>query len=195
MAAFSVKNLILVWPLALSCACSSRPTKIDPATDYHRGKLFKVSFPMEGEWSVMQNSAEHFQVGSKNDDGTMVAFVRTGSLQSTPLASGTAAAKLKAFETDIENEAKIARVRKIKSRYRNDKHRAADCLFYDQDGEDQTPKGPMPMVLSGMVCLHPKSSSDFVWMGISHRGPTPYPAEEWPVERDQFFGTLRFTDK
>jgi hypothetical protein len=189
--------LIGVILILVASGCSIFQTKIDPSEQHSTDSGFSFKFPMSGDWYPGQSSKGHFMVGQKplNDGSTKLAIVRHGPIWTPGGKSMTNKELLDGFKKDIEKEAQGGRVDKIKSEFIQKKYKNADCLFFNQTGEDNPSQGPMSMTNDGMICLHPKRKYQFIWMAMSERRPVSRPASDTLVDdRKYFFDSLEFVD-
>ena len=186
-------NLVLI--LAFSAGCSILQKKLDPSQEYTTDSGFQFRFPMSGEWYPGSPQNGMYMVGQKpTSDGTSkLAIVRHGPIHTPGGKTMTNKEILDGFKKDIENEAKGGRVGKVKSNFSQKKYSGADCLTFEQSGEDNTANGAMNMNNDGMICLHPVKPYHFIWMAMSERWPLgKFGRSSFPEDKKQFLNSLKF---
>jgi len=188
-------NAILI--LALATACSLPQKKLDPSQEYSTDSGFQFRFPMSGDWYPGSPQNGMYMAGQRpTSDGTSkLAIVRHGPIYTPGGKTLTNKEILDGFRRDIENEAKGGRVSKVKSNFSQKKYGGADCLFFDQSGEDNPASGAMKMNMNneGMICLHPNKPFHFIWMAISERWPLDKPGSpDFAHDKEQFLNSLKF---
>lgn len=189
----SLINTVLI--LAFSTGCSLLQKKVDPAQEYTTDSGFQFRFPMSGEWYPGSPQNGMYMVGQKpTSDGTSkLAIVRHGPIHTPGGKTMTNKEILDGFKRDIENEAKSGRVSKVKSNFAQKKYSGADCLTFEQSGEDNTANGAMNMNNEGMICLHPNRPYHFIWMAMSERWPLNKSSKPaFADDKKQFFNSLKF---
>ena len=164
-------NIVLI--LFFSAGCSMLQKKLDPSQEYTTDSGFQFRFPMSGDWYPGQSQKGLYVVGQKpSSEGTSkITIVRHGPIYIPSDIPMTNKEILDRFKTNIENEAIGGRVSKVRSSFNQVKHNEADCLAFEQSGEDNTPSGAMNMSNQGLICLHPSRPYQFIWIAMSERWP------------------------
>ena len=170
--------------------CAMVKKKIDPNESHTTDGGFRFKFSMPGEWNPGQSKPGLYMAGQKSqaDATTKVAIVRHGPLWTTGGKPMNNQEKLDGFKKDIEKEAQSGRVAKVKSEFSQKKYKGADCLYFEQTGEDHASQGSKSMNNDGMICLHPKRKHQFIWLAISERRPLGKPVSgTFAEDKKRFF--------
>lgn len=190
-------SVVMILTIGLLSGCSMLKKKVNPHEEYSTDSGFGFRFPMSGEWYPGSSQVGLYVVGQKpQSDGTSkLAIVRHGPLHTPGGKEMTNREMLDVFQKNIEREAQGGRASKVKSTFNRKKYSGADCLYFEQSGEDSTPKGSMNMSNDGMVCLHPRRKYQFVWMAMSERWPLGRSqSANFSEDKKQFFNSLKFVD-
>ncbi|MBL7544038.1 MAG: hypothetical protein JNL11_09485 [Bdellovibrionaceae bacterium] len=196
-----MKNAFFRFALAalalLVSSCSMLQKKIDPNEYQSTGSGFRFKFAMTGEWYAGQGNKGLYMVGQKSssDGTTKLAIVRHGPIWTGGGKPMTNREILDGFRKDLEKEAQGGRVSKVKSEFNQKKYKDADCIYFEQSGEDSPAQGPMSMNNDGLICLHPKHKYQFVWLAITERRPLGKPvSESFAEDKKRLFESLDFLD-
>lgn len=190
-------SVVVISSLGLLSGCSMLQKKVNPEEEHSTDSGFSFRFPMSGEWYPGSSQIGMYMARQKpQPDGTSkLAIVRHGPLHTPGGKAMTNKEMLEVFKRDIEREAQGGRVSKVRSNFNQKKYSGADCLYFEQSGENNTPNGSMNMSNEGMVCLHPRRQYQFVWMATSERWPLgKSPSASFSEDKHQFFNSLRFND-
>lgn len=190
-------SFVLMVTLGSLAGCSMLQKKVNSEEELSTDSGFSFRFAMSGDWYPGSSQTGMYMVGQKpQPDGTSkLAIVRYGPIRTHGGKSLTNKEMLEVFKRDIEQGAQGGRVSKVKSNFTQKKLNGADCLFFEQSGEDSTSNGPMNMSNDGLVCLHPRRQYQFIWMAISERWPLGQtPNANFSEDKNQFFNSLKFID-
>lgn len=150
---------------------------------------------MSGDWYQGPAQNGMYLVGQNpaSDGTSKLALVRHGPILTPVGKSMTNKEILDRFKRDIENEARDGRTTKVKVNFTETKYSGADCLAFEQMGEDNTAKGVMSLNNEGMICLHPSRPYHFVWMALSERWPLGKSrSSTFSDDKKLFFSSLNF---
>ena len=190
-----VFRFAIVFTLAVGIlACSLTQKRIDPNFQNETESGFGFQFPMSGEWYLGDSAKGQYSAGKKPkpDGSTTVAIVRHGPIWTPGGKPMTSSELLDRFQKDIVTESQAGPVSKVESKFSQRKHGGADCLFFNQVGEDNGSHGAMNISNDGMICLHPTRKYQFIWMAISQRVPVGKAGENLAEDEKRFIGSLRF---
>ncbi len=184
---------VILFALVIQ-ACSLLQKKIDPDHHFETESGFSFQFPMSGEWYSGAETKGQYMVGKKplSDGSSILAVVRHGPVWTPGGKSMTSAEMFEFFKKDIEKDSQGERVSEVKTHFLRKKVGEAECLSFNQLGQDNGSKDIMRLSNDGMICLHPKRRYQFIWMAISQRSPIGKPAEDLTDDENRFFSSLRF---
>lgn len=184
-------------------SCALLQKNVDSkAVNYAPG--FKYNFPKTGEWILGNSSPGNIIIGKKNTEksSTVLATVKYGhiGLADSEMSELKKTGKIKAhseseiissFKSNLENDAKQGRVKKIKSNYEVIKYDNGSCLIFSQTGEDN---GLMPISNYGKWCFNKKTYS-YIMLNMSARVPEGQQLPSLTNEKTEFFNSIVFTEK
>lgn len=182
--------------LAIS-GCAMLQAKIDPAQSHTTDGGFRFQFSMPGEWYPGKDAPGQYTAGQKPlpDGTTKLAVVRHGPIWTPGGKPLTNSEMLDGFKKDLEKEAQGGRVANIKSAFSKKKYKNADCLYFEQTGQDKAGQAPMDMNNDGVICLHPKRKAQFIWLTVSERRPAGKPVSAaFGEDKNLLFNSLEFLD-
>lgn len=177
--------------------CALLQKKVVPTENITTESGFRFKFSMAGEWYPGEARKGAFVVGQKplSDGTTKLAIVRHGPIWTGGGKPMTNKEILDGFKKDLEKEADGGRVAKIKNEFVQKKYMDADCMYFEQSGEDSSAQGPMSMNNDGLICMHPKQKYQFVWMAITERRPTGKSVSDtFADDKKHLFESLEFLD-
>jgi hypothetical protein len=199
-----LKIVFLLSSIGLGISgCSLLPAsvlhkKVDPYQKLSSDNGFQFSFPMSGEWFRGNPSpiAQYMAGKEPAPDGTTtLAFVRYGPVWTPNGKAITNKEIFDSFKRDLEKDAKSGRATDVKTQFSNKKYSGAECLSFQQSGQDHPASGSMDMSNDGIICLHPKRPYQFIWLSISERRPLGKPPyDKFADDKKQFFNSLQFID-
>ncbi len=174
--------------------CSHATRKNDPGHHYKTDTGFTFQFPMAGEWFHGKPVKGQYLIGKEptSDGSTSIVVVRHAPIWTPGGKPMTANELLDGFQKQIEADSKAGRARQIKSTFSRRKQAGADCMFYQQMGQDLGPRGAMDLATEGMICLHPSHNNKFIWMAMSQRVPVGKKREDLSTDKAKLFSSLRF---
>ncbi len=192
---FRIMVGIFVGLLISSCAIFKK--RIDPEIAYTTDSGFRFKFAMPGEWYPGPGAQGQYVVGQNAADSgsSKLALVKHGPVFTNNGAAASNSEILASFKKNIEAESKGGRVNKVSNEFTQKKFKGADCLFFQQTGEDAGAAAPMTIRNDGLVCLNPKRKYNYIWMAISERNPvTQPPSQTLTKDKQSLFESLEFVD-
>lgn len=196
-----MRNIFFMfWLVALTLsvsACAMLQTKVDPNESQSTDGGFRFKFAMSGEWYAGQGNKGLYMVGQKplSDGTSKLAIVRHGPIWTGGGKPMTNKEILDGFRKDLEKEAQGGRASKVKSEFNQKKYKDADCMYFEQSGEDSPAQGPMSMNNDGLICMHPKHKYQFIWLAISERRPLGKSVSgSFAEDKNRLFESLEFLD-
>lgn len=176
--------------LFAACATSLKPA--NPNQTFKTDSGFAFQIPKDFYDSGTRTAGTYFYGKKPKSDGsTTILIVRHAPIvfDGKPL---TQAQTLAQFEKDIRAGANSERETMTLNVFSKAGYRGAQCLLYNQVGEDRSPKGLMQMRNIGFLCLHPHHPSNFISMSLSQRTPLNKGFDDITQDQEKLFNSLRF---
>ncbi len=198
-----MKKYVLLFLPLLVASCSLLQTKVD-SNMTNTAPGFEYKYPETGDWILGSVNPGNVTI-RKNTEGAKVSVLATLKygpigVTNTELAELKKTGKIKAhsteeiilsFKKNIEADAKLGRVKNIKTKFEEKKYESGSCLIFSQTGEDNE---KMPISNDGKWCINSKTYS-YIMMNISARVPAGKPLPNLFAEKAEFFNSLIFTAK
>ncbi len=192
------KSLVYL-SIIFAIGCASSPKKVDPQAAIQTSVGFSFKIPMSGEWYTGPQTENVFIFGKKtvnNKDNSILAEVRHDKVDNSLKEAKTNKQILDFYRLSLLADASGGRIKNTRSDFKQKKFKTADCLYFNQVGEDLEARGTtfphMQISFKGILCLHPKDRTKFIRLALSQRVMMNAKFDDLSKDEQVFHDSLEF---